>query len=207
MCEKYIIDNLKYAKNITFKAGEESSKDLNENDKFIYGDKIKSNSDMKYSMEEKYLEDHKKFMKEAINEAKKAYSIKETPIGAVVVYDGQIVGRGFNSIEIENNSIKHAEIIAIEEASKNLGRWRLNGCDLYVTMEPCVMCCGAIVNSRVERIIIGASHTKNHIVDKHNMYKNDVYADFRIDVVEGIMKEECSNLLSSFFKEKRNKKI
>lgn len=142
-------------------------------------------------------------MKYAIDEAKKAYSIKETPIGAVVVFNGKVVGSGFNSVEVNSNSIKHAEIVAIEDASRNLGRWRLSDCEIYITMEPCVMCCGAIVNSRIKKVYIGARHNKNHIVDKHNLYKNDIYSDFGIKIKFGILEDRCSEILSRFFREKR----
>ncbi|MFR4808298.1 MAG: nucleoside deaminase [Peptostreptococcus anaerobius] len=110
------------------------------------------------------------FMEQALVEARKAYALKETPIGAVIVYQGRIVGRGFNQVELQNNPLAHAEIMAINDAVKNLARWRLYDCQMYVTMEPCFMCAGAIANSRIRGLYIGAGH-KNHIVTKHNDFK------------------------------------
>ncbi len=146
------------------------------------------------------------FMSEAIKEALKAYELDETPIGAVVVYNGEIVGRGFNSIEYTKDPTMHAEISAIREAAKNLNRWRLSDCELYVTMEPCFMCAGAIINSRIKSIHIGVKHEKNHIVDKHNNMKKDIYSDSKIDVSYGILEEECRRMLVEFFSNKRNSK-
>lgn len=146
------------------------------------------------------------FMEEAIIEAKKAYSLKETPIGAVIVYNGCIVGRGYNQVEITNNALNHAEVAAIIDASKNLGRWRLFDCEMYITMEPCIMCAGAIINSRIKKIYIGTSHKKNHIIDKHNDFKKEIYRDCKIEYEFGILKEECSSLLNKFFYERRSKK-
>lgn len=145
------------------------------------------------------------FMKEALKEAKKAYSLKETPIGAVIVYNGEIVGRGYNQIETTQNPVNHAEIMAIQDACRNLDRWRLFDCEMYITMEPCVMCAGAIVNSRIKKLYVGARHMKNHVVDKHNRYKIEIYNDSKVEFKFGILEEECSNLLTNFFKEKRNK--
>lgn len=147
------------------------------------------------------------FMREAFIEARRAYSLKETPIGAVVVFDGKIIGRGCNMVEVLNDATKHAEMCAINEASKNLSRWRLSGCEIFVTMEPCFMCAGAIVNSRIEKIYVGARHKKNRVVDKNNSNKNEYLLDNGIEVEYGILEEECSRLLTSFFSEKRKKLI
>lgn len=146
------------------------------------------------------------FMREAYKEAEKAFELEETPIGAIIVYEGEIVGRGYNMVETTNNSLNHAEIVAIQDASKKLGRWRLFDCDMYITMEPCVMCSGAIVNSRIKKIYIGTSHTKNHIVDKHNKFKLEIYDDCNIEYEFGILEEDCSKILTDFFKNRRNKK-
>lgn len=146
------------------------------------------------------------FMKEALIEAKKAYTMKETPIGAVVVYDGKVVGRGFNIVEHMQDSTGHAEIMAIKDAQRKLSKWRLFDCQLYVTMEPCFMCAGAIANSRIKEVFIGARHSKNHVVDKHNGYKLDYYEDNKISYEFGILEEECSKILSEFFIERRKSK-
>ncbi|MBC2576635.1 nucleoside deaminase [Peptostreptococcus canis] len=144
------------------------------------------------------------YMMEAYKEARKAYALKETPIGAIVVFNGEIVGRGYNQIELTNDPINHAEIVALKNAAKNLKRWRLYDCEIYITMEPCIMCAGAIVNSRIKKIYIGAGHKKNHIVNKHNEYKLDIYRDSKIEYEFGILEELCSSILTNFFKERRN---
>lgn len=146
------------------------------------------------------------FMKEAMLEARKAYALKETPIGAVVVYDGKVVGRGFNKIETTNDPTNHAEMVAIKDACKNLDRWRLFDCTLFVTMEPCFMCSGAIVNSRLKNIYVGVRHNKNHVVDKHNNFKLEFYKDYKVNVQFGLLEDECSNILTQFFREKRQSK-
>ncbi len=146
------------------------------------------------------------FMNEAIAEAKKAYALKETPIGAVVVYEDKIVGRGFNKIEISKDPINHAEIVAIKDAANNLDRWRLFNCEIYITMEPCFMCTGAIVNSRIKKVYIGARHLKNGKVDKHNNFQREYLEDCKVESIYGIKEEECSKILSAFFKERRKEK-
>lgn len=148
----------------------------------------------------------KYFMSEALLEAQKGYDRGETPIGAIVVCNGEIVGRGYNKVETSNNPLNHAEMVAIEDACDKLGRWRLFDCEMYVTMEPCVMCAGAIVNSRIKKIYIGARHLKNHVVDKHNEFKREIYDDNKVIFEFGIMGEECSNILNEFFKKRRSEK-
>lgn len=143
------------------------------------------------------------FMEQALVEARKAYALKETPIGAVIVYQGRIVGRGFNQVELQNNPLAHAEIMAINDAVKSLARWRLYDCQMYVTMEPCFMCAGAIANSRIRGLYIGAGHHKNHIVTKHNDFKKEFYTDSKISFEIGILEEDCSRILVDFFKERR----
>lgn len=150
------------------------------------------------------IDDKKEFfMNEALKEAKKAYLKEETPIGAVIAYKGEVVGRGFNMTETLGDCIAHAEIMAIKDAAKNLDRWRLFDCDLYVTMEPCIMCCGAIVNSRIKNVYIGTKHEKNHIISKHNDFKMEIYKDKKINIEVGILEEECSEILNIFFKQLR----
>lgn len=145
------------------------------------------------------------YMKEALKEAYKAYNKGETPIGAVIVKDGEIIARAHNRTEELKDSTAHAEILAIKEASEVLGGWRLINCDLYVTMEPCIMCSGAIINSRIKKVIIGAKHIKNLKMEKQHEFKMDYYKDNNIEVTFGILKDECSHILQEFFKTLRSK--
>ena len=145
------------------------------------------------------------FMKEALKEARKAYRKLEVPVGVVIVKDGEIIAKAYNQKEEKNSPIKHAEIIAIEKACKKLKNWRLNECEMYVTLEPCPMCAGAIVNSRIKKIYIGAAQQKTGAcgskVDIIDEYKTET----KIDVEFGIMQEKCLNILQDFFKELRKK--
>ncbi|WP_042278372.1 nucleoside deaminase [[Clostridium] dakarense] len=145
------------------------------------------------------------YMKEALKEAYKAYEKKETPIGAVVVKDGQIIARAHNLTEELNDCTAHAEILAIRQAADKLGGWRLIDCDLYVTMEPCVMCSGAIVNSRIKKLIIGTKHIKNSYTEKQHEFKIDYYKDSNVDISFGVLKDDCSNILQEFFKTLRKR--
>lgn len=146
------------------------------------------------------------YMKEALLEASNAYSAYEVPIGAVIVYDNKIIGRGHNKKESLSSPLAHAELIAIDQACKYLGRWRLTGCTMYVTLEPCAMCAGALVNSRIDRLVIGARDLRMGCagtvedLTSHNKFNH------RLEVEFGIMEEECSGILSRFFKELRGKK-
>lgn len=152
------------------------------------------------------MEKEIKFMKEAIKEAKKALLIDEVPIGCVIVKDNKIIARGHNVRESKNSPIGHAEIEAINKASKKLKSWRLEGCDIYITLEPCIMCSGAIIQSRIENIYFGASDPKGgalissiNVLDAKNINHHP-------KVHEGILKEECSSLISDYFKNKREEK-
>jgi tRNA(adenine34) deaminase len=145
-------------------------------------------------------------MKEALEEAKKAYSTYEVPVGAVIVYDGNIIARGYNQREGLNNPLAHAEILAIDKASKYLGRWRLTGCTMYVTLEPCAMCAGALVNSRVDRLVIGTRDFRMGCAGTVEDITNNSKFNHSVLVEFGVLEEECSNILSDFFKELRNKK-
>ena len=149
--------------------------------------------------------DDEYFMRCAIEQAKKAYAIEEVPIGAVVVKDGEIVGTGFNRRETGKNALYHAELSAINEACQNLGGWRLWQCDLYVTLEPCPMCAGAIINSRIKRLVYGSYDYKagscQSVINLFALPYNH-----KPVVIGGILEEECAALLSGFFKELRIKK-
>lgn len=144
-----------------------------------------------------------KFMKEALKEAQKAYDKEEVPIGAVIVKNDKIIARAHNLRETKKKAIAHAEILAIEKACKKLGAWRLEDCDLYVTLEPCVMCAGAIINARIKNLYIGTMDEKGGAVgSKINLLK-DIKLNHDVEVKSGILKEECSKILKDFFKELR----
>ena len=145
------------------------------------------------------------YMKEALKEAYKAYEKKETPIGAIIVKDGEIIARAHNLTEELKDPTAHAEILAIREASKKLGGWRLVDCDLYVTMEPCIMCSGAIANSRIKKLIIGTKHIKNAYTEKQHEFKIDYYKYNNIETTFGVLQDECSNILQEFFRKLRKR--
>lgn len=145
-------------------------------------------------------------MREAIKQAKKAASIGETPIGAVIVRDGKIIARGYNKRETKKNALLHAEIIAINKACKKLGGWRLPECDMYVTLEPCPMCAGAIINARIENVYFGAYDKKSGCAgSKTDLFEQGLF-NHDVTVRGGVMEEECAAILTNFFKELRKKK-
>ena len=145
------------------------------------------------------------YMREALSLARKAFELGEVPVGAVAVWDGKIVGRGMNLRETDKNALRHAEIMAIDEACKNLGGWRLWKCDLYVTLEPCPMCAGAIINSRVKRVIYGASDPKaGSCGSLTNLF--EMPYNHKPEVVSGVLEKECSEILSRFFARLREKR-
>lgn len=150
------------------------------------------------------MENHIKFMKEALCLAKKAEKTKEVPVGAVIVCDGKIVGSGYNKREKEKNALCHAEITAINRACKKLGGWRLENCVLYVTLEPCPMCAGAIINSRIKTVVFGAKDSKagacGSVFNLFSLPFNHIPK-----LIGGICEEECSKILTEFFKNIRKK--
>jgi tRNA(adenine34) deaminase len=145
------------------------------------------------------------FMKEALEEAKKAYELDEVPIGAVVVKDGKIIGRGHNLRERKQDPTLHAEIIAIRQAAAELGSWRLTDCELYVTIEPCPMCAGAILQSRIPRVIYGARDPKAGCAGSLYNLLEDSRFNHRAEVVEGVLEEECAEIIRGYFRQKRGK--
>ena len=146
------------------------------------------------------------YMKEALKQAKKAYNAGETPIGAVIVKDNKIIARAYNKRETKKCVTYHAEILAIEKACKALGGWRLPECDLYVTMEPCPMCAGAIVQSRIDNVYFGAYDYKYGCCgSKTNLFEPGLFY-YNVNCIGGILEEECKELIQSFFKELRNNK-
>ncbi len=143
------------------------------------------------------------FMKEAIKQAKKAYSIGEVPIGCVIVYNDHIIGRGYNRRITDKNSLSHAELNAIKKASKTLGDWRLDDCEMYITLEPCQMCSGAIVQSRIKKVYIGAMNPKAGCAGSiMNLLRVPAF-NHQVEIQIGLLENECSDMLKSFFKELR----
>lgn len=146
------------------------------------------------------------FMKQALKEAEKAYKKLEVPVGAVIVKDGKIIARGYNQKETKKDTTKHAEIIAIQKASKKLGSWRLIDCEMYVTLEPCSMCAGAIINSRIKKIYIGTMDQKTGAVGSVLNLLEDYKFNHKVEIESGIMQKECEKILKDFFKELRKSK-
>lgn len=147
-----------------------------------------------------------KYMHLAIVQAKKAELMNEVPIGAVIVYDGEVIATGYNKRETEQKSLRHAELIAIERANERIGSWRLENCTMYVTLEPCPMCAGALVQSRVKRVVYGASDPKAGCVGTLMNLVEDERFNHQVDWTGGVLKSECSHLLTNFFKRLRQKK-
>jgi tRNA(adenine34) deaminase len=143
--------------------------------------------------------DDRLWMQEALAEARRAAEIGEVPIGAVIVLRGEIIGRGHNRREIDRDPLAHAEILAIRQAARAVGGWRLGGCAMFVTLEPCAMCAGALVNSRVDRLVYGAADPKAGYCATLGNLVQDARLNHRLDVVAGVMEEESAALLRSFF--------
>ena len=152
------------------------------------------------------MTDQERFMKEAIRQAKKARALDEVPIGCVIVYEGKIIARGYNRRNTDENTLSHAELNAIKKASKKLGDWRLEGCTMYVTLEPCQMCAGALMQSRIDKVVIGSMNPKAGCAGSVlNLLEMDGF-NHKVEVERGILQEECSTMLSEFFRELREKK-
>ena len=147
-----------------------------------------------------------KYMKEAIRQAKKAYALDEVPIGCVIVQNGKIIARGYNRRNTDRNTLAHAELTAIKKASKKTGDWRLEDCTLYVTLEPCQMCAGAIVQSRMGRVVIASMNPKaGYAGSVLNLLQMSQF-NHQVEIEKGVLGEECSQMLSNFFKELRKRK-
>lgn len=149
---------------------------------------------------------NEKFMKEALKEAEIAYNLGEIPIGCVVVKDGQIVGRGHNLKETMKDATYHAELIALQDASQYLNHWWLEDCDVYVTLEPCSMCAGAMINSRIRKLYVGANDPRMGAVGSSIDLSNLEGFNHHFDVEFGILEAECSRIISNFFKDLREKR-
>lgn len=146
-----------------------------------------------------------KYMKAAIRQAKKAYAIGDVPIGCVIVYENKIIARGYNKRNKNKTTLAHAEILAIAKASKIIGDWRLENCTLYVTLEPCQMCAGAIVQARIPRVVIGTMSPKAGCAGSViNLLEMEEF-NHQVEVERNVLEEECSAMLTSFFKELRTK--
>lgn len=146
------------------------------------------------------------FMKLALKEAEKAYKKEEIPIGVLIVKDGKIISRAYNLKETKQDTIEHAEIRAIKKASKKLGSWRLNDCEMYTTLEPCPMCAGAIIQARIKKVYIGTMDEKTGAAgSKLNIFEDFTF-NHKVEVETGILEKECKQILQSFFKELRKSK-
>lgn len=149
------------------------------------------------------MEQHIKYMKEALKLAKKAYALGEVPIGCVIVFEDQIIAKGYNRRNTDKNTLAHAEITAINRASKKIGDWRLEDCTLYVTLEPCQMCAGAIVQSRITNVVMGCMNPKAGCGGSVLNILEMPEFNHQANVIRGVMEEECSQILQDFFKELR----
>ena len=144
-----------------------------------------------------------KYMKAAITQAKKAMALGEVPIGCVIVYENKIIGRGYNRRNTDKNTLAHAEITAINKASKKIGDWRLEDCILYVTLEPCQMCSGAIVQARIPKVVMGCMNPKAGCAGSILNILNMPQFNHQVETTKGVLEEECSSLLKTFFKDLR----
>lgn len=152
------------------------------------------------------LTEDERFMRAALAQAKKALALDEVPIGCVIVYEGRIIARGYNRRNTDKNTLSHAELNAIRKASRRLGDWRLEGCTIYITLEPCQMCAGAIVQARVTRAVIGSMNAKAGCAGSVFNLLQAPQFNHQVDVTRGVMAEECGRMLSDFFRELRQKK-
>ncbi|CRZ35649.1 tRNA(adenine34) deaminase [Herbinix hemicellulosilytica] len=154
-------------------------------------------------MTDENLKTDEKYMREALKQAKRAYRLGEVPIGCVIVYQDKIIGRGYNKRNTKKTTLAHAEITAIDKASKKMGDWRLEDCTIYITLEPCQMCSGAIVQARIKRAVIGAMNPKAGCAGSIlNILQMEEF-NHQVEITTGVLEEECSAILQKFFKELR----
>lgn len=163
-------------------------------------------SENKEKGQRKMTDTDAKYMKEAIRQAKKAYAIGEVPIGCVIVRDGKIISRGYNRRTIDKNTLAHAELTAIKKASKKLDDWRLEGCTMYVTLEPCQMCAGALVQSRIDRVVVGCMNPKAGCAGSILNLLQMPEFNHQVELETGVLEEECSQMMKDFFRELRETK-
>ena len=152
------------------------------------------------------MESEEYFMKEALKEAKKAYKKDEVPVGAIIIKNGEIISRAHNLKELKNDTTKHAEILAIQKASKKLEAWRLENCEMYVTLEPCTMCAGALINARIKKVIIGTEDPKTGACGSVLNLFQDYTFNHKVECKIGVLKNECEKIMKDFFKELRARK-
>lgn len=157
-------------------------------------------------MRKQELTEDEVYMKEALRQARKAYALMEVPIGCVIVYEGKIIARGYNRRNTDKNTTSHAEINAIRRASKKLGDWRLEGCTMYITLEPCPMCAGAIVQARVDRVVIGSMNAKAGCAGSVLNVLQEKRFNHQVELTKDVLHEECSSMLSGFFRELRERR-
>ena len=146
-----------------------------------------------------------KYMREAIRQAKKARALEEVPIGCVIVYEGKIIARGYNRRNTDKNTLSHAELNAIRKASKKMDDWRLEDCTMYVTLEPCQMCSGAIVQARIKRVVVGCMNPKAGCAGSILNLLDMKEFNHQVELTTGVLEEECSGMMKQFFKELRQK--
>ena len=156
--------------------------------------------------EKAHRKERERFMRQAITQAKKAEKLMEVPIGCVIVYEGKVIARGYNRRNTDKNTLSHAELNAIRKASKKLGDWRLEGCTLYVTLEPCQMCAGAIVQARIPKVVIGAMNPKAGCAGSILDLLQEKRFNHQVDKVIGVLQEQCSQMMQDFFRELRRQK-
>ena len=154
----------------------------------------------------KKLTEEERCMREAVRQAQKAWKLGEVPIGCVIVYEGKIIGRGYNRRTTDGNVLAHAEIIAIRKACRAMGDWRLEGCTMYVTLEPCPMCAGAIVQARIPKVVIGCMNPKAGCAGSVLDLLHEDGFNHQVETEVGMLGEECSQMLKDFFRELREKK-
>lgn len=152
------------------------------------------------------LTEEERYMKEAIRQAHKAWKLGEVPIGCVIVRDGKIIARGYNRRNTDKNTLAHAELLAIRKASRAVGDWRLEDCTIYVTLEPCQMCAGAIVQARIDRAVIGSMNPKAGCAGSVLNILEMPQFNHQVEVTRGVLQDECSQMLSGFFRQLREKK-
>ena len=155
--------------------------------------------------EKAHRKERERFMRQAITQAKKAEKLMEVPIGCVIVYEGKVIARGYNRRNTDKNTLSHAELNAIRKASKKLGDWRLEGCTLYVTLEPCQMCSGAIVQARIKRVVVGCMNPKAGCAGSILNLLDMKEFNHQVELTTGVLEEECSGMMKQFFKELRQK--
>ena len=153
-----------------------------------------------------HLTEEERYMKEAIRQAHKAWKLQEVPIGCVIVKDGKIIARVYNRRNTDKNTLAHAELLAIRKASRAVGDWRLEECTMYITLEPCQMCAGAIVQARISRVVIGSRNPKAGCAGSVLNLLQMPRFNHQVELTEGVLEEECSSMLTDFFKELRSQR-